>query len=138
MPQASLMKRIARSPLIMGGDLTKLDDFTLSLLTNDEVLAVDQKGRNAHEVFNRDGLIAWMSDAPNSPDTFIALFNTRDAIAGTKVEPITVSLADFGFTKAVQIRDLWGKKDLGEFTEKFTASIPAHGCALYRVSTIQK
>ena len=71
---------IARSPLMMGGDLTKNDAFTLSLLTNDEVLAVNQNSANGRQLFNRDGLIGWVADVPNSRDKYLALFNTRDAL----------------------------------------------------------
>ena len=71
---------IARSPLMHGGDLTKTDDFTLSLLTNPEVIAVDQDSRNNRPVFNRDGLIAWTADVPGSPDKYLAVFNARDRV----------------------------------------------------------
>jgi hypothetical protein len=68
---------IARSPLMIGADLTKLDDFTLSLLTNDEVIAVNQKSDNNHEVFNRDGFCGWIADVPGSSDKYLGLFNQR-------------------------------------------------------------
>ena len=71
---------IARSPLIMGGDLTKLDDFTLALLTNDEVIAVDQHSAGGRQLFNRDNLIGWVADVPGSMDKYVALFNARDRI----------------------------------------------------------
>lgn len=71
---------IARSPLMHGGDLTKTDDFTLSLLTNPEVLAVNQESANNRPVFNRDDLIAWTADVPGSPDKYLAVFNTRDRV----------------------------------------------------------
>jgi hypothetical protein len=70
---------IARSPLIMGGDLTKNDDFTLSLLTNAEMLAVNQNSRGNRQLFNHDGLVAWVADVPNSRDKYLAVFNTRNA-----------------------------------------------------------
>jgi len=70
---------IARSPLIHGGDMTKTDSFTLSLLTNDEVLSVNQHSENNHQLFRtEDGLIAWIADVPGSKDKYLALFNTRD------------------------------------------------------------
>jgi alpha-galactosidase len=69
---------IARSPLIHGGDMTKTDAATLSLLTNDEVIAVDQHSENNRPLFERDGLWAWSADVPGSPDRYLALFNTRD------------------------------------------------------------
>lgn len=73
---------IARSPLMHGGDMTVTDDFTLSLLTNDEVLAVNQNSENNRQLFRTDdGLIAWVADVPGTPDKYLALFNTREAYA---------------------------------------------------------
>jgi hypothetical protein len=68
---------IARSPLILGADLTKLDDATLALITNNEVIAVDQASANNRELFRHDGFYAWIADVPGSPDKYLALFNTR-------------------------------------------------------------
>lgn len=80
---------MSRSPLMMGGDLTKNDAWTLSLLTNDELLAVDQKSQNNRQLFNRDGQIAWIADVPNSRDKYLGVFNTN----GTNT--IDPSRADF-------------------------------------------
>ncbi|MFT3830147.1 MAG: glycoside hydrolase family 27 protein [Opitutaceae bacterium] len=71
---------IARSPLMHGGDLTKTDPFTLSLLTNDEVLAVNQHSADNRPLFDRAGLIAWTAKDPKTGDTYLALFNTRDRV----------------------------------------------------------
>jgi hypothetical protein len=71
---------IARSPLMHGGDLTKTDDATLALLTNDEVLAVNQHSTNNRPLYNRDELIAWVADVPGSPDKYLAVFNSRDRV----------------------------------------------------------
>jgi hypothetical protein len=70
---------IARSPLMLGADLTKLDDFTLGLLNNDEVLAVNQNSTNNRQLFRDDqGRIGWIADVPGSKDKYLALFNTRE------------------------------------------------------------
>jgi hypothetical protein len=69
---------IARSPLVHGGDMTKTDAFTLRLLTNDEVIAVDQHSEGNRPLFDRDGLVAWTANVPGSLDRYLALFNTRD------------------------------------------------------------
>ena len=69
---------IARSPLIHGGDMTKTDADTLRLLTNDEVIAVDQHSEGNRPLFDHDGLVAWTANVPGSPDRYLALFNTRD------------------------------------------------------------
>jgi alpha-galactosidase len=71
---------IARSPLMHGGDMTKTDSLTSALLTNDEVLAVNQHSTNNRQLFRtKDGLIAWVADVPGSKDKYLAVFNTRDA-----------------------------------------------------------
>ncbi len=71
---------IARSPLMHGGDLTKTDAATLALLTNDEVIAVNQRSANNRPLFDRDGLIAWVADVPGSTDRYLAVFNARDRV----------------------------------------------------------
>lgn len=72
---------IARSPLMHGGDMTKTDDFTLSLLTNDEVLAVNQNSINNRQLFSHDDLVAWIADVPGSPDKYLAVFNARGPVS---------------------------------------------------------
>jgi hypothetical protein len=69
---------IARSPLIHGGDMARTDAATLALLTNDEVIAVDQRSANNRPLFDREGLVAWTADVPGSADRYLAVFNTRD------------------------------------------------------------
>ncbi len=69
---------MSRSPLMMGGNMPDNDDFTLSLLTNDEVLAVDQHSMGGHQLFRNDDLIAWVADMPQSTDKYLALFNAND------------------------------------------------------------
>ncbi len=66
---------IARSPLIFGGDMTKMDDFTRNLLTNPEVVAVNQRSTNNRHVSTRDGRIVWTAEVPGSRDRYVALFN---------------------------------------------------------------
>lgn len=74
---------IARSQLMHGGDLTKTDPFTLSLLTNDAVLAVNQHSTQNRPLFDHDGLIAWTATDPTSGDKYLAVFNARDRVALT-------------------------------------------------------
>ncbi len=148
---------IARSPLIMGGNMPKNDEFTLSLLTNDEVLAVNQNSANNRQLFNTDSTVAWVADVPGSKDKYVALFNTSPApVAGprrgrgtdasaatnapvadptaTQPRDISVSLAELGFAGQVKVRDLWNHKDLGTVTDKLTQTINSHGAGLYRIS----
>jgi len=70
---------IARSPLVIGADLVKLDATTLALLTNDEVIAVNQASANNRQLFrSAAGGVGWVADAPGGRDKYVALFNTRD------------------------------------------------------------
>ncbi|MBP1664884.1 MAG: hypothetical protein H6Q19_2024, partial [Bacteroidetes bacterium] len=75
---------IARSPLIFGGDLPTSDDFTIKLITNKEVLAVNKKSTNNRELFAQNGLYAWVADDPKSGDKYLAVFNAQDAIEITE------------------------------------------------------
>ncbi|MCB2379062.1 NPCBM/NEW2 domain-containing protein [Hymenobacter sp. BT635] len=69
---------IFRSPLMFGGDLPSNDAFTLSLLTNTNVLAVHRNSTNNRQLFRKDDLIAWTADDPATGDKFLALFNAQD------------------------------------------------------------
>jgi hypothetical protein len=69
---------MVRAPLMFGGHLPWNDESTLALITNDEVLAVDQNSRNNRQLFHRDDLVAWAADVPDSADKYLALFNARD------------------------------------------------------------
>jgi alpha-galactosidase len=129
---------IARSPLIFGGDMTKMDDFTLSLLTNDEVIAVDQNSTANRQLFRREGMVAWMADVPDSTDKYLALFNISNKPAGQDSPAagmkVPVKFAEMGLSGPCKIRDLWTKTDLGQFDEEFSPEINWHGAGLYRVS----
>jgi alpha-galactosidase len=88
---------IARSPLILGGNLPKNDEFTLSLLTNDEVIAVNQNSANNHQLFNTNNQVAWVADVPGTKDKYLALFNTSPPPPpgrGRRGAPPAVELAD--------------------------------------------
>jgi hypothetical protein len=124
---------ISRSPLIMGGDLTRNDDFTLSLLTNPEVIAVDQASTGNRQVFSRDGHIAWVAQVPNSSDIYLAVFNTTDVNADQDTTA-RAALRELGWSGAFRVRDLWQRRDLGRFIDAFAQPVPRHGAALYRIA----
>jgi alpha-galactosidase len=119
---------IFRSPLMMGGDLPTLDRFTLSLLTNQEVLAVDQHSSGNRLLFTRGNQIAWVADVPRTRQKYVALFNL-----GESPEEITVSWRELGLAGKVPVRDLWNKRNLGTFGKEFSARIAPHGAGLYRI-----
>ncbi len=124
---------IARSPLIHGGDMTQTDAFTLSLLTNPEVIAVNQDSTGNHELFNYDGLVAWVANVPGSQDKYVALFNTTDR----RTLPLVLPLKDLGFPGSARVRDLWARIDLEEeFPDEFSPLLPPHGAGLYRITPL--
>jgi len=69
---------IFRSPLMFGGDLPSNDAFTLGLLTNQNVLHVNQHSTNGRQLFRRGDLVGWTADDPATGDKFLALFNAQD------------------------------------------------------------
>lgn len=120
---------IFRSPLMMGGDLTSLDPFTLSLLTNPEVIAVDQDSSANLELFHHGNQIAWAASVPRSRAKYLALFNT-----GAKPELAAADWKVIGLKGHCVVRDLWQRKDLGEYFGRFAATIPSHGAGLYKIT----
>ncbi len=119
---------VARSPLIDGSDLTKLDDATFSLLTNPEVIAVNQHSGNNRQLFRTENAVAWVADVPNSQDRYLAVFNIGETSA-----KVPVDLKSLGFSGLVRVRDLWTRQDLGRL-DALAPELPPHGAELFRVS----
>ena len=119
------------SPLLIGCDLTKLDDFTLSLLTNDEVIEInqDELGAQAAKVVEGEGYEVW---AKPMSDGSIALAVFNNALR-QKVAKITVDLEELGLDGSWLIRDLWRQKDLGIYSATFTCEVPSHATQLVRL-----
>lgn len=118
-----------RSPLIFGGDLPSNDDFTLSLITNPEVIAVNQQSSGNHESYRKGNFIAWTADVPNSGDRYVAVFNV-----GEQEDTLSAGWQELGVAgETMKIRDLWARKDMGE-SGKATVSLRPHAAVLWRVS----
>ena len=125
---------IARSPLMFGGDLagTSLDSdpWTKSLLTNPEVLKVDQHSSNNHPAYAQGQIRAWVADTETpAKQKYLAVFNLGD-----KATDVNLDWSVFGLSgKEVQVRDLWQRKSLGG-KKKLSVTIPAHGCVYYAIT----
>jgi alpha-galactosidase len=124
---------ISRSPLIFGGDMPQMDPFTLSLLTNDELIEVDQHSSEGRQIFRKDDLIVWSAKAPQEGDRYLAVFNARDG----QPAAVPVSLKELGFSGPCRVRDLWKQKDVGIVSDEFAPVIASHGAGLYRLSLAQ-
>ena len=117
------------SPLLIGCDMTELDDFTLSLLTNDEVLEVSQDplGKQAGRVAKSGNLEVWAKDMEDGSKA-VGLFNR-----GRESARVTATWSDLGLSGKQKVRDLWRQKDIGRFNEKFETTVPRHGVVLVRI-----
>jgi alpha-galactosidase len=118
------------SPLLIGCDMTKLDEFTLNLLTNDEVLDVSQDplGRQAGRIVKSGQLEVWAKDLEDGSKA-VGLFNRSEAAA-----TVTVKWADLGVSGQPSVRDLWRQQNLGKFADQFQTEVPRHGVVLVKVS----
>jgi hypothetical protein len=121
---------IARSPLMFGGHLPDNDQFSLDLITNDEVLNVNQKAAASKELFTRGDQVAWVAELPGSNAKYLAVFNTGD----TNPEQIKVTWSDLGLSGECAIRDLWAKKDTGKTSDGQTFTVAPHASGLYRIT----
>lgn len=117
------------SPLFLSGDITRLDPFTLGLLTNDEVLEVDQDplGRQARRM-KRDGECEVWAKPMEDGSVAIGLFN-RSEFEGR----LKVAWRELGLKRVVRVRDLWPQADLKGVLGGITVTLPRHGCRLLRV-----
>ena len=115
------------SPLMVGGDLTKADDWTTSLLTNSEVLAVDQHSTGNHSVISTDATVVWVArEADAEMAHYVAVFNTS-----TASETLHYSWKELGVPAgSYKVRDLWEHKDLGT-TNALDVTLRSHGSVLY-------
>lgn len=121
------------SPLLMGCDLEKMDDFTLSLLTNDEVLEVDQDslGKQAVQVGGQGDLKVYAKPLDDG-SIAVGLFNI-----GKETATVTANWSDLKIKGSQRVRDLWRQKDLGTFDEKFEVPVAPHGVVLVRIFPVK-
>jgi alpha-galactosidase len=117
------------APLLIGADMAQLDDLTIDLLGNREVLAVNQDplGQAAGRVRAEPWLEVWARPLDDG-SMAVGMFNR--APVESEVE---VSWDELGLSGALQVRDLWRQMDLGTSTGRFSAMVPRHGVALIRI-----
>lgn len=120
------------SPLLIGCDLEQIDDFTLGLLTNDEVLAVNQDALGVQALLvggSNAGPLRIYAKPLEDHSVAVGLFNTGD-----KSATIRVTWSDLERQGPQLVRDLWRRRDLGTFTDSFETDVTAHGVVLVRLS----
>jgi|HubBroStandDraft_1064217.scaffolds.fasta_scaffold00761_4 alpha-galactosidase len=125
---------IAQAPLMFGGDLPSNDDFTLSLVSNDEVLAVDQRGARGGALAEGGDSVVWAADGPGGDEKYVAVFNVGDS--GTI--DIRVEWAALKLPARCVLRDLWERTDIGTVSGGYTFRVKPHGSGIYRVKAAAK
>ena len=117
------------APLIAGNDLSKMTPYTLEMLTNREVIAVDQdpSGKQGYRIAQEGPFEVWMKPMADG-SLVVGLFNRQRT-----TEKMTVNFSQIGLQGEVSVRDLWLKKDLGSFRDSYSANVPRHGVVLVRI-----
>ena len=116
------------SPLMVGGRLPSADDWTLSLLTNPEVLAVDQHSTGNRPVISSEKTVVWRAGSAADQRHYVAVFNI-----GESSQKLHYDWKDMGLKPGkYKLRDLWAHKDLGA-ADSLTLELPSHASVLYSV-----
>lgn len=118
------------APLIFSGDMSKLDAFTLNVLCNAEVIALDQDplGKQAMILRQTDNELVLVKELADGSKA-VGLFNL-----GEQPAKLSVSWSELGLPDRQRVRDVWRQKDLGKYKHGFEAKVPRHGVALIRLS----
>ncbi len=119
------------APLLLGNDLTRLDDFTMNLLTNDEVIAINQDplGDQA-DLIQKTAIRQVWAKKTEDGSMAVGLFNMADSR-----QKVSVKWDDLGIEGEQNLRDVWRQKDLGTFSNEYSTEIPGHGVALVKISS---
>jgi hypothetical protein len=120
---------IFRSPLMLGASLPAMDDWTLQLLTNPEVIDVDQHSTQNRSVISTKDIVVWSAKPDAGPGYYVAAFNLAD-----QPRTITYPWSSIGLTsRPHQVRDLWKRQDIGH-APRLNVTLAPHACVLYRVT----
>ena len=123
---------ITRSPLMIGANLTRMSGATRRLLTNREVLAVDQRSGETRVVYSENGLVVWLAEAATAAGRYLAVFNISES-----AQALDLGWPQIGIESPVSsMRDLWMHKDLG-MLPRLHVDLGPHASELYRL-TVQR
>lgn len=124
-----------RSPLMVGAELTKLDEWTLSLLTNTDLLALLKESCHGVQLARTDGYAVWKSRDEESGSLYVALFNLGEKTAEVSVElaGLDEKLSASGSSLGLCLFDLWDKTETKTTSPFLSADVPAHGVKAYRI-----
>jgi alpha-galactosidase len=117
------------APLIFSGDMEKLDEFTLNILCNAEVIEINQDplGKQGPIIEKTEDYFIMAKDMEDGSKA-VGLFNTAEIQT-----EIAVTWDSLGITGAQRVRDLWRQKDLGTYKNQFKAKVARHGVVFVRL-----
>lgn len=121
---------IVRSHPNIGANMPELDDWTLSLLNNEEILALPLRSHSNRQLYRKDEKVAWVA-ADDEGNNYLALFNLTEMPS-----EMSASLAEMGLAGQCQLRDLWRRQDLGIVDSAVTAEVPGHGVRLFGLRAV--
>lgn len=117
---------VFRSPLFFGGELRLTDNYTLSLVTNPEVINVNQNSEKPLFVYNKGGIAVWQTKIENC--TAVAVFNLSDEEKHYKLK-----FSDLGIENVRAVRDLWARKDIQKCENDVAVSLKPHSSAFFEI-----
>lgn len=121
---------IFRSPLMMGGELRDNDEWTLSILTNPELLRLIKHSHGAKQILRTQDTVIWASNDEDG-SKYVAFFNT--AFSQTKPQ---ISLMNLGLKGEYSVRDLWAHEDLGVVSDRLYTEVNIHGARIFKLSKV--
>jgi len=142
------------SPLLIGCEMDKLDDFTLGLITNDEVIGVNQDilGKQARLIVKGDDYQVWAKDLSDGSKA-VGIFYTGTPENSENTDPVqminwgdkeipseklfSISLAELGLHGKQNVRDLWRQKEIGTCDNIFDTEVNYHGVVLIKLSPVK-
>ncbi len=124
---------IFRSPLIFGGDLPSNDAPTIALITNEEVLKVNQEGFEGRQLLEKGDIRVWVAEQHHLPSRYVAVFNLGDKSADVS---LTWKQLEFA-APAREVRDLWTHSNLTTL-DALHVTLRPHGSALFKVTPIRR
>jgi hypothetical protein len=119
---------IFRSPLMMGGNLPENTALETELMTNEEVIDINQNSKNSRQVFRKDELVCWTSESLDGKFINVALFNLNEI-----EKPITVLLSDLGLKGTYTMRDAWKRTEIGKIKTEIKQTLAPHESMMLRL-----
>ena len=118
-----------KSPLMMGGNMPENTEFVKQLLTNKDVLDIDQHSINNRQLYRKGDAVVWVSQMPGTNSWNVAFFNLGD-----DPQEVSVNFSDLGIKGSWQVKELWSQRTAGVAKNSFKQQINPHGTALFRLT----